>query len=388
MDSRATPTVRPLHLCDITMLYAAHSGGVRRYIEAKHEWLSRHTGVRHTVIAPGGRESALAPYHRVLPALPLPGSGGFRFPLCTGPWCALLAALLPDVIEAGDPYRLGWAALEAGQQLGVPTAGFYHSDLPSLVGARLGHAAARAAERYVARLYSRFDLVLAPSRAVQSKLQALGVPRVRVQPLGVDAQRFHPLRRSRRLRRELALAPGARLLAFAGRNAREKHLDHLLEAFRRLGPRYHLLLVGPRMQAPAQGNASVVSRYVGSLELASLLASCDALVHAGDAETFGLIVLEAMASGIPAVGVDAGAVPELITPATGTLARSSAPAHLAEAIEALFAQDVRAMGRAARQSVEAKWTWDRCFRGLLAGYEALLGCRDVGAIEGLARAVG
>jgi alpha-1,6-mannosyltransferase len=54
------------------------------------------------------------------------------------------------------------------------------------------------------------------------------------------------------------------------------------------------------------------------------------------------------------------------------LARSSAPDHLAEAIAALFEQDVRAMGRAARRTVEARWTWDSAFRGLLAIYEELL----------------
>lgn len=380
--------IRPLHVCDVTMLYAAHSGGVRRYIEAKHEWLIRHTDIRHTVIAPGSPAQRLAPYQQTLAAWPLPFSGGLRFPLRAEPWCALLQALLPDIIEAGDPYRLGWAALAAGQRLGVPTAGFYHSDLPSLVRARLGQRAGRLAERYVAHFYSQLDLVLAPSRAMQRELLGLGLPRVRVQELGVDAERFHPRRRSGRLRRELGLKCDTRLLVFAGRNAREKRLDNLMQAVKRLGSRYHLLLVGPQMVRPAQDNVTVFSRYVDARELAVMLASADALVHAGDAETFGLIVLEAMACGIPVVGVAAGAVPELVTPATGTLARSSAPAHLAEAIAALFEQDVRAMGYAARRTVEARWTWDSAFRGLLAVYEELLEPGGARVDEDLVRAAG
>jgi alpha-1,6-mannosyltransferase len=354
------------------MFYAAHSGGVRRYIEAKHDWLARHTDIRHTVIAPGSPRDRLVPYQQTLAAWPLPFSGGFRFPLRAEPWRALLQALLPDIIEAGDPYRLGWAALAAGQRLGVPTAGFYHSDLPSLMRARLGRRAGRLAERYVAHFYSQLDLVMAPSRAMQRELLGLGIARVRVQELGVDGERFHPRRRSGRLRRELGLKPDTRLLMFAGRNAREKRLDQLVQAVKRLGSRYHLLLVGPQMIQPAQDNVTACARYVDARELAVMLASADALVHAGDAETFGLIVLEAMACGIPVVGVAAGAVPELVTPATGMLARSSAPDHLAEAIAALFEQDVRAMGRAARRTVEARWTWDSAFRGLLAIYEELL----------------
>jgi alpha-1,6-mannosyltransferase len=119
-------------------------------------------------------------------------------------------------------------------------------------------------------------------------------------------------------------------------------------------------------------NVSTFSRYVDTTELARLLAGSDALVHAGDLETFGLIVLEAMASGIPVVGVNAGAVPELITPNTGVLARSSAARDLAEAVEALFAQDTRQLGRAARLAVESHWTWDQTLSKLFRTYLEML----------------
>jgi alpha-1,6-mannosyltransferase len=370
------------------MLYAAHSGGVRRYIDAKHDWLTRHTRAHHSVVAPRGRRGPCEPYQHQLPAWPLPLSGGFRFPVRMQPWLALLERLAPDLIEAGDPYRLGWAALEAGQRLGIPTTGFYHSDLPSLLAARFGRFTGRLAERYVADFYARFDLVLAPSRVMQRKLQSLGVARVRVQALGVDAEGFHPRRRSGALRRRLRLAAATHLLVFAGRNAREKHLDRLCQAMSLLGSRYHLLLVGPDMVQPSLPNVSVWARYADARELAVLLASCDALVHAGDAETFGLIVLEAMACGIPVVGVDAGAIPELVTAATGTLARSSRPAHLAEATSALFERDVREMGRTARRNIEAQWTWDHSFRSLLHSYQTLLHGRAALVQEDLLGAAG
>jgi alpha-1,6-mannosyltransferase len=104
-----------MHLCDLTMFYAPHSGGVRRYLDAKHDWLARHTLVRHTLLTPGPYRGLLAPHQHTLRAPPLPFSDGYRFPLRTRPWVKHLLELSPDLIEAGDPYRLGWAALQAGQ---------------------------------------------------------------------------------------------------------------------------------------------------------------------------------------------------------------------------------------------------------------------------------
>src|SRR3569833_3353021 len=104
-------------------------------------------------------------------------------------------------------------------------------------------------------------------------------------------------------------------------------------------------------------------------ELARLLASCDALVHAGDQETFGLVVLEAMACGLPVIGVAAGAVPELLDAECGLLARPRDGASLAEAVEALYQRDLAAMGRAARLRVERLYSWDRVFRHQLLAYE-------------------
>ncbi|OBS09891.1 glycosyltransferase family 4 protein [Acidihalobacter prosperus] len=361
-----------MHLSDITMFYAPESGGVRRYLDAKRQWLAHNTVCRHSLLAPGTRDTQDTPGVFTLPAPPLPFSNGYRFPLRRRPWTRKLIELAPDLIEAGDPYRLAGAALAAGRALDVPVIGFYHSDLPRLIAKRLGDRSLPIVQAYVRRLYRAFDQVLTPSRTMCEHLLELGVERVAVQPLGVDAEGFHPRNRDPHLRRQLGIGPQTHLLIFAGRYAREKNLEQLVQAFTRLGPRYHLLLVGPDMPFASTGNVSCFSHFFSAPELARMLASADALAHAGDNETFGLIVLEAMASGIPVVGVEAGAIPELVNPAVGALARSSAPHHLAEAVEALFTRDVAAMGREARRQVEAHWTWDRAFSQLFQTYCRLI----------------
>ena len=364
-----------MHLLDITMFYAKESGGVKRYLLAKRDWLRRNTSVHHSLLVPGSHDGADGDgiYTCASPAIPF--SGGYRWPLHRTRFMRRIVDLTPDVIEAGDPYGLAWTALEAGQRLGIPVVGFYHSDLARLVSRRVGAWCEPAAARYVQRLYQRFDLVLAPSRIMAEKLRAFGVSRVEQQTLGVDTRLFHPSWRDDGLRRELGLSHDTHLLIYAGRIAREKNLPVLMEALRRLGPRYHLLVVGGGAQARRLGNVTYYPFLTSTQDLARLLASSDALVHAGDQETFGLVVLEAMACGLPVIGVAAGAVPELVDADTGLLAQPRDAASLAEAVAALCERDLVAMGRAARERVERLYSWDRVFQRQLLLYQRLLAAR-------------
>jgi len=361
-----------LHIADMTMFYAPASGGVRTYLEAKHRRLQLYSGVRHSILVPGRDYSHNAGVYEV-PAPVLPFGKGYRFPVRRAPWRNLLRSLRPDLIEVGDPYMTAWAALDAGRRLDVPVIGFYHSDLPLLVGNRLGHWLGANLNGYVARLYGSFDRVLAPSQAMASKLIALGVRNVYVQPLGVDLETFQPSRRDPGLREELGLADDTRLLIFAGRGSREKNLGVLLETARQLGADYHLLLVGSGMPRQVPSNVTVVNRFCPAIEVARLMASCDVLLHAGNQETFGLVVLEAMASGIPVVAARAGALPELVPFHSGRLCRPLDAAAMAQAVRELFDCDHRLLGRQARQHVEAHHAWDAVVAGLLTHYHAVLG---------------
>ena len=362
-----------MRLVDTTMFFAGESGGVKRYLLAKHEWLAGNKNICHTLLVPGSDDRDDGDGILTLASPALPFGNGYRLPLDMVRWRRRLDSLAPDLIEVGDPYQLAWAALKVGRARDVPVVGFYHSDLVRLTGSRLGVWSEAVIGRYVVDLYKRFDLVLAPSRILMARLQALGVPRVALQPLGVDTARFHPGRRDPNLRRSMGLRDDTRLLIFAGRFAREKNIPVLLETLQWLGYGYHLLLVGGGARMPSAANVTCIP-YVSSVEcLARLMASCDAFIHAGDQETFGLVVLEAMACGVPVVGVAAGGVGELVDVTVGMLAHRRHPRLLAHAVSALFERNLDSVGRRCRERVESHYSWNRVLPSLMEHYRRLTG---------------
>jgi alpha-1,6-mannosyltransferase len=378
-----------VNIVDVSMFYAPQSGGVKRYLLAKHAWLSAEPGVRHSLLVPGPGEPAAGAINE-LPSLPIPFANGYRLPWRLGDWHRTLEQLGPDVIEAGDPYQLAWTALAAAGQLSIPVVGFYHSDLPRLVGKRFGPVARALAERYVVRLYRRFDLVLAPSRCIAARLRKMGIATVRHQPLGVDSACFHPGARDPKLKDELGVDPDTRMLIYVGRFAREKNIPLLINTAKVLGRGYHLLLVGSGARIPAQDNVTVLPYERDTAVLARLLASADALVHAGTEETFGLVAIEAMACGLPVVTVAGSPVQELIDSNSGMVAPRASAEHMAAAVRNLFARNLSAMSQAARARVQDSYSWDQAFSRLLGHYAGLpqLAYRGLGDSLRVANAVG
>lgn len=371
----SAPSDDRVHLLDTTMLFGPRSGGVKRYLLAKHAWLaSERAHLRHSLVTPGRSTRANADGLITISAPPIPFGDGYRCPTSLRKWARIIAHLKPDLIEVGDTYVPGHAGLEAAEALGAPAVAFCHSDPAALAALHFGEWAAAPAQKRVAKFYSRCDLVAAPSQYIAGRLAEAGVAKVMVQPLGVDLDLFHPARADREtVRGDLGLEPDTRLLVFAGRPAREKNLDILLDALDLLGEDYRLMMI-------AAGAYLRPHRQVISLDyvrdprlLARLLASSDAFVHANDQEPFGLVVLEALASGVPVVGPAAGGVSELIDESIGQVAYRPTAQGMAEAIDALFARDLHALSGAARARAEARHGWGRAFESLTQAYGQLLG---------------
>ena len=114
------------------------------------------------------------------------------------------------------------------------------------------------------------------------------------------------------------------------------------------------------MPTSVPGNVTVIDEFCPATQVARLMASADALLHAGDQETFGLVILEAMACGIPVVAVAAGAFEEIINDQCGLLCAPNDPLAMANAVQA-------------RRHVERHYAWDAVVNSLLGHYHAVLG---------------
>jgi alpha-1,6-mannosyltransferase len=379
-----------MKVCDLAQSYHSASGGIRTYLHEKRRALAE-AGAEHVLVVPGSRDGVtverggrLRTY--TLAGPPIPGCAPYRLLGRPAALAAVLRAEQPDVIEVDGPYLAPWVAFAHRRVWGTAVTAFHHTDIAAAyvrplaarwLGSRAGRWARRLAAGYVRAVYRRCDLVLAASPAYRRRLRRLGVFPVAHVPLGVDAELFHPARRDPAVRAELGAAPDDLVLIYAGRLDAEKRADVLLDAFLQLPatPRARLVVVGegplrPRLAAHAARDPRlVVLPYQADRgRLAALLASADLYVSAAPYETFGLSVVEAQASGLPVVGVRAGAMIERVPDAVGLLAAPHSAAALAAAVTALAQADRRQLGRAARRLVEAEFSWRRTFTRLLDLY--------------------
>ena len=175
------------------MLYAPKSGGVKRYLTAKRAWFARHRPhIRHTLVVPGPRHAYDGNGRLSIYAAPLPFGDGYRWPVGKTAWMKRLMRQRPTLIEAGDPYTPGLAALKAGEALGVPVIGFCHTDLGALAALHFGEWAEKPVRRHWGEIYRRFDRAVAPSRFIAERLADAGVDDPIALPLGVDVETFRP----------------------------------------------------------------------------------------------------------------------------------------------------------------------------------------------------
>ena len=364
----------------MTMFYAMEGGGVRTYLAAKARWLAQRPQIRHSLVA-----SALATPNDsdfiAVPSAPLASVSGYRIPRSIAATACTVRALQPSLIEVGDPYQFAWAAVRVKRSCNVPLVAFYHSDVATVMGRRFGPLARWAAMHYLRMVYRRFDLVMAPSRLMADRLRKAGVERVVHQPLGVDTSLFTPVYRNPELRVQLGLPPTARLLVYAGRFTQEKNLSLLIDALHRLGPPYHLLLIGSGDAIAPSPQISRIPFQSDSRRLASWIGGCDLLVHPGDQETFGLVVLEAMACGVPVLGVAAGGVAELVDSSNGMLVTPGSSAALAHGIGELFRRDLAQLGRQTRALVCRRYDWNLIVPQILGRYGSLFASRQRADLE-------
>jgi glycosyltransferase involved in cell wall biosynthesis len=228
-----------------------------------------------------------------------------------------LEGFRPDVIHVATEFSMGLAGVRLAHRLGVPLIASAHTNYEQYA-ARYGMDwVVRPGWRYLRWFYGQADLVLCPSQFYRDWLEARGVARTALWTRGVDTATFSPRHRDDAWRASVGAGPGDLLVTYVGRIAREKNLDLLLDAWPALAARHpgaRLTVVGRGPLAdPIRRRGIPGVTVTGLLEgpaLSAAYASADLFVFPSTTETFGNVLLEAMASGLPAVAAAAGGVME------------------------------------------------------------------------------
>jgi alpha-1,6-mannosyltransferase len=212
------------------------------------------------------------------------------------------------------------------------------------------------------------------------KLRELGVDRVDTIPCGVDVATFNPSRRDPAFRKGLGIHPTQKVLLYVGRLSPEKEVDLLLRAYSRIAAKDYILLVvgdGPeRKKIERYGVKQSGVIYLGHVDspgdLARVYASSDVFIMPGRNETFGMATIEALACGLPVVGVAAGGTRTLITSEVGMLARPGDPADLAGKILSVACWDYRSLSERCHSFAATNYSWEKVLVRYFEVYKRLI----------------
>ncbi len=382
-----------MKICDLTQSYTSSSGGIRTYIEAKRKYIKHHTNDEYLLIIPGEYDQILkngqfTTYHISAPLVP--GCEPYRFIFRIDKVLKILKTEKPDIIELGSVYLLPWAAFISKFFYKHKIIGYYHTDFPKayvkpvikkILGNYIANFAERVTRSYSNIIYKFCNATITSSRVYQHLLSYFDISPVKYVPLGVDLETFHPDKRSRNIRCGYEIKDENLLLIYAGRIDWEKRVELLVRAFELLPEslKAKLFLIGEgplksKIQKKAEGNPDInlIPYQQNKSKLAKLLASADIYVTAGPFETFGLSIIEAQASGLPVVGVKAGALIDRVKPNMGCLANVDSFEDIARQIYSLAMSDYQEKGRNARKFVEENFSWENSFYQIIDLYRRLV----------------
>jgi glycosyltransferase involved in cell wall biosynthesis len=285
------------------------------YLTMRH--LQR-TGREVLVFAPDIAPTELGPTQIVpLPSFGLPLAPETRIAFPTTLVGEFLDDFKPDLIHLFSPFLLSASAMLAGRRRNLPVVANYQTDLPGYAnhyGMPLLSQPARDLLRYI---HNGCHLTLVPSNHTLRELHQWGYHRLRHWGRGVNGQRFNPVHHSKTWREKLLNGrdPDSLLCVYVGRLAVEKRVDLLLDVARL--PGVALTIIGDgamreELQTMFEGTGTHFMGYLFGDELSQAFASADVFTFTGPAETFGQVVQEAQASGLPSVVINQGGVADLV----------------------------------------------------------------------------
>lgn len=327
-----------------------------------------HDGKAPATAPPSSGEQAVGLLHEYpVPGLPLPRYEGLRFGLpVRGRLKRLLRTMQPNLVHIATEGPLGFAALSAARSLGIPLTSSFHTNFHEY-GKHYGYGLlTKPVLGYLRRVHNRTTCTMVPSQTIQQELIDAGFHNVILLERGVDTQLFTPSRRSEDMRKSWGV-DGGRVAVYVGRIANEKNIPLVVKAFeaiREADPAWKLVLVGDgpaRASLAAKHQDYIFAGMQRGEALATHYASGDLFLFGSVTETFGNVVTEAMASGLPVVAYDYAAPAKFIKDNTnGLLARFDDEQHFIQRARDAVAKphdELAAIGQAACQTMQGV-SWD------------------------------
>jgi glycosyltransferase involved in cell wall biosynthesis len=292
-----------------------------------------------------------------------------------------LRAFGADLVHVATEFTAGRSGIAWAESEGVPLVTSFHTDFPAYLAGYGAGGFERAAWRYLRNFHNHGRLTFCPSAATRDQLTDHGFHnRLRIWGRGVDACHFTPDRRRPEVRQKL-MDGDPLMLLYVGRLAPEKRVDVLLEAFALAWAKCDALRLVVTGDGPSAGELKEKAHpdvtFTGTLrgdELADTYAAADLFVFPSDTETFGNVVIEAMASGLPVIAAEKGGVLESVHPLhNGLLAEPGSPRAFADAILRL-ARDPQLRSRlgANARAHALRRSWYAVFTELLGAYQEVL----------------
>ncbi len=295
--------------------------------------------------------------------------------------CKKVDAFSPDIIHLATPLGIGLKGLKYARERKIPIVSSFHTNFDVY----LKYYKLQYLEDMVWKFFKWFhnfcEINFCPSMHTLETLDKNGIKHLKIWSRGIDTKKFSPRHRDPMIRRQLN-AGSKVLFLYVGRLAPEKDLDILIESINKINVLYpceaHFVIVGDgpyaqKMREVLPENVTFTG-YLKGLELSKIYASCDVFVFPSSTETFGNVVLEAMASGLPAVSVEAGGVKESIIHAyNGLLCQPRSTDSFTHAIS-LFLNNrnlIYELGINARKYSMTK-SWNLIFGQLVSDYNAIL----------------
>jgi glycosyltransferase involved in cell wall biosynthesis len=271
-------------------------------------------------------------------------------------------ATRPDAIYVATEGPLGWSALRAARQLGIPAATGFHTRFDDYMRDYGAPWLQGVALRWMRRFHNGAQATLVPTRELQQFLQGEGFDNVMRLARAVDTHHFDPARRDHGLRAQWGVGERDVAAIYLGRIAAEKNLPLAVRAFRALQqarPEAKFVWVGdgPARASLQRDNPDFVFCGVQrGDDLARHFASADLFLFPSHSETFGNVTLEALASGVPTVAFDYGAAREILRDGVhGAAIADGDDAGFIEAVVRIGGDDLlrNAMRMACRNAVAA-----------------------------------